>query len=239
MFHVNEGMGKNPTFEQISQACALLMVKQVVEKPDTSFCLATGGSPLEAYRIFVKMVIAQHVDISKVVFIKLDEWDGLAMSNPATCDYFLQKELYQPLNVQPEQIISFNSMSSNPAAEAKRIAALVEKRTPIDVSILGIGRNGHLGLNEPAPILQPHAHVANIAALTAEHAMLRENNETVTRGLTLGMVDLIKSRHVVMMVTGTGKEEAFEGMCQDGISTENPSTFLKLATKVTVLSCIG
>jgi len=223
------------SYEIISKKCAELMIEQIKTKPDCSFCLATGRSPLYAYRMFVQMAKEEALDVSKVVFIKLDEWSGLEMDDPATCEFFLQREIFRPLEIQPLQIISFNSASNNLENECVRIQNELDKTGCIDMSILGIGRNGHLGLNEPSDWLHAYAHVANLADKTKEHAMLKETNRAVQSGLTLGMADLMRSLYVVMMVTGKEKEEACSEMLYGGITTKNPATFLQLAHHVTIL----
>lgn len=227
------------TFEVISRTCADLMAAQVRENPRSVLCLATGGSPLEAYRLFARTVCAEGIDLSAVTFVKLDEWHGPSMDDPSTCEAFLQRELYGPLGIRPEQTVSFDSQAADPEAECGRVAAMLGQLGGIDLCILGLGRNGHLGLNEPGRSLRVSAHVAQLAPQTREHAMLRETTCEVTRGMTLGMGDLIDARHIVMMVAGEGKETAYRGMLAGTVTTENPSSLLQLAARVTVLSAIG
>jgi galactosamine-6-phosphate isomerase len=215
------------------------MAAQIAEKPDSILCLATGGSPREAYRIFAHIVLETGLDLSRAVFVKLDEWHGIPMDNPATCESFLQRELFRPLSVHSGSILSFDSMAEKPEAECRRIADALDAMGPLDLTILGIGRNGHLGLNEPSGFLMSRPHVAVLAEKTLGHAMLKEAGATVSRGMTLGMADLLKSRHIVMMVAGEGKEEASAGMLSGKVTTTNPSSFLQLASKVTVLSAMG
>lgn len=226
-------------FEEISQKCAETMAAQIVEKPDSRLCLATGGSPLEAYRRFARLVLETGIDVSRTFFVKLDEWHGISMDNPATCETFLQRELFRPLGISQENILSFDSMVENPELECKRVADVLDAMEPLDLTILGIGRNGHLGLNEPSEFLLPRPHAAALAEKTLGHAMLKENDKPVSRGMTLGMADLLQSRHIVMMVAGEGKEEATAGMLAGTVTTSNPASFLQLAAKVTVFSAIG
>ncbi len=227
------------SFEEISQRCAEIMFAQIVEKPESLLCLATGGSPLEAYRRFARLVLETGMDVSRAFFVKLDEWHGISMDSPATCETFLQRELFRPLGISQENILSFDSMAENPELECRRVSDVLDAMEPLDLTILGIGRNGHLGLNEPSEFLLPRPHVAELAEKTLGHAMLKETDKPVSHGMTLGIADLLLSRHIVMMVAGEGKEAAAVGMLAGPVTTSNPASFLQLTAKVTVLSAIG
>lgn len=215
-------------YEEVSKRCGGIMLGLVKKKPDAVICLATGYSPQGAYRYFVAKAIENEIDLSKVVFVKLDEWYGLEMDNPATCEYYISSEVLKPLGISHENYIGFNSMAKDPKEECLRIANELDRRGPIDLMILGLGKNGHLGLNEPGDRVLVTPHVAVLDNKTKGHQMLESASRPVELGLTLGMKDIISSKHIVFLVTGDDKSDAFAEFMKDGVTTRVPATFIKL-----------
>lgn len=212
------------------------MLRQVLDKPDSLVCLATGQSPLLAYRKFVRLALESRLDLSQVTFVKLDEWVSPQMEDPSTCEFFLQHEILKPLGVRPDHYLSFFSAASDPKAECERINMELARRGPLDLAVLGLGRNGHLGLNEPAAELQLRAHVDRLAETTREHAMLHSTQVPVRQGMTLGMGDLLAARKLILLVTGAGKEAAFAELQKGTLNPACSATFLNLHTNLTCLA---
>jgi galactosamine-6-phosphate isomerase len=166
--------------------------------------------------------------------IKLDEWGGVPMDDPATCEMQLRNQLITPLSLA-DRYTSFHSDPSEPAAECKRISTWLEDNGPIDLCVLGLGTNGHLGFNEPADMLQPHAHVAQLSDSSLSHAMLSSTHRRPTFGLTLGMADLLNAHAILLLVSGPAKRGPFERLLKEEISTAFPASLLHLHPRVTVL----
>ena len=215
-------------YDQLSSVCATAMLDCVTRKPDAVLCLATGHSPQGAYRAFVHAALEQRLDLSRVLWVKLDEWIGLPPEDPATCEFFLRKEIMDPLHVAPEAYLAFQSDTSDPYAECKRVATELERRGPIDLVILGVGKNGHIGLNEPAEDLQSEPHVASLTPSTRDHPMLLDAARPVTEGMTLGVGDIFAANKVVLLITGSGKGEALDAFRAQTPSTLCPVTLLQL-----------
>lgn len=235
MYNVDFNLIIAEDYEEVSKRCAQIMLDCVMQKPNAVICLATGHSPLGAYRLFVEDVKKNQVDLSEVVFVKLDEWYGLDIDDPATCEHYISNEILKPLGIPRSNYIGFNSEASDPEAECIRIANELEKRGPIDLIILGIGKNGHLGLNEPANRLLDLPHVAALDNKTKGHQMLEQTSKCVEYGLTLGMKDIMRSEQIVFLVTGSEKRDAFREFIEAGITTQTPATIIKLHKN---LSCI-
>ena len=166
--------------------------------------------------------------------IKLDEWGGLAMERPGTCETFLRNALVTPLGLD-SRYIGFNSNPANPAAECARIRDWLAANGPIDTAVLGLGLNGHLGFNEPDDALQPHTHIATLSPESLRHSMLANEPERPTFGLTLGMSDLLHARRILLLVTGKAKRDALRRLIQGPITTRFPASFLHLHPEVTLL----
>lgn len=218
----------------MSESASELLLALIQRKPDAVICLATGASPLKTYQRFIEKVKAQHTDISRVTFVKLDEWVGLTPDNPATCEYFLQQEILQPLGISKENYISFAPEKAD-EQECKRVTDQISARGGIDLCVLGIGKNGHLGLNEPGESLRVSCHITPLDSLTQQHEMLKQAGVCVKQGITLGLKDILAAKSVMLLAIGEGKKAAFEAFRQRNVSTSLPASFLWLHPDVSCL----
>lgn len=222
-----------PSYDAMSESCAAVMLETVRKKKDAVLVLATGGSPLSAYRLFVKRVQEEKPDLSEVTFVKLDEWRFLPPENEATCEYFLQKEILQPLNILPERYISFDGEAADGKAECLRIEHALQALPQIDLCVLGIGKNGHVGLNEPDEALDFGAHTVTLQEKTKTHDMLRHAGvQSVTEGITLGLGNLMQAKTLLVLGTGADKKDAYAYMESGKISCAAPVSLLSLHQNV-------
>jgi galactosamine-6-phosphate isomerase len=149
-----------PDYEALSKHAADLIVRWLRAKPTSLLCLAAGSTPMRTYELLAIEGANDPALFKHCRIIKLDEWGGLPPGNPATCDAQLRTTLVSPLNLT-ERYVAFESNPRDPDAEAARIARWLDENGPIDIAVLGLGINGHLGFTEPAEYLQPFAHVAH------------------------------------------------------------------------------
>jgi|GEM_PF-119904 len=219
-------------YEDGSRVAAEWLAEQHREKPDMLLCAATGNSPRRTYELWARAILEAGKSSNDLRILKLDEWGGLAMDDPATCEDHLQKLLIQPLKIRPENYTRFESNSRSPAEECRRIGAWINEHGPVDVCVLGLGINGHLGFNEPAHELNADCHVAHLTDESLSHAMLSVTSERPHHGLTLGMRDILASRSVLLLVFGTAKSAQFERLITGSISTRFPASFLTLHRRV-------
>ena len=219
-------------YEELSKQGALMMIDVIKEKPNANITLATGGSPKRMYEIFVEEVKKTNIDISQVIFTKLDEWCGLDKEDEATCEYFIQEHLLKPLSFNLEHFIGFNPETKDIDEEIKKMNQFLELH-PIDLCILGLGMNGHLGLNEPNEHLQVDSHKIAISAKTKTHDMIKRKN--VEYGVSMGMGNLMKSKKILMLISGDKKEEAYTKLMKGEITTHLPASFLWLHSHCVML----
>jgi glucosamine-6-phosphate isomerase len=220
--------------EAMSRQAAEWLVDRIRKQPDVLLCLATGATPMRTYELLAVRGRTEPQLFSRMRVIKLDEWGGLAMSDPASCERHLRDSLIDPLRLH-DRYIAFNSEAADGDAECKRIADWLAENGPIDIAVLGLGVNGHIGFNEPADFLQPHAHVASLAATSMQHSMLAQSKNRPTHGLTLGMADLLQSREVLLLVSGEGKRAAMGRLLEGRVTTDFPATFLALHPNACVM----
>ena len=207
----------------------------VAKKADLLLCAAGGATPLRTYQLLAQEHARAPRRFDSLRVIKLDEWGGLAMDDPCTCEQQLRTLLVNPLGISDNRYLGFNSRAAEPEIECKRIRTRLSIEGPIDFCVLGLGLNGHIAMNEPAETLNPAAHVARLTAATLAHPMLGTCNPKPTFGLTLGMDEILASREILLLVSGASKVEPLRRLLQREITTQFPASFLWLHPNWTVL----
>jgi galactosamine-6-phosphate isomerase len=220
--------------EAVSRHAADWLIDRLRHNPSALWCLATGATPMRAYALVAEQGTREPALFAKCRVIKLDEWGGLPPDDPATCEHHLRSSLISPLGLN-ERYVAFDSRPADPEVECHRIAEWLAANGPIDTCVLGLGVNGHVGFNEPAASLQPHAHVAQLSESSLAHAMLGQSAARPHFGLTLGMADLIQSRHVLLLVTGSAKRGPLRQLLGGRITTQFPASLLDLHPNVLLL----
>jgi len=208
------------------------MAKKVRMKSELILCAATGDSPTGAYKVFVSEILSGNKPPEKIHLLKLDEWCGLDMDDPATCEDYLQKTLVRPLQIPATRYVSFESNSRAPLGECQRVQDWLAIHGPIDLCVLGLGLNGHLGFNEPADELIAAPHVAKLTDQSLAHSMLSTARTCPTHGLTLGMRDILASKSILLLVFGASKAKQLKRLVTGGVSSLFPASFLSLHNDV-------
>lgn len=223
-----------PDAESMSVAAAAWVAQELHAKPDLLISLATGASPRRAYELLVDRARSEPALFARARWIKLDEWGGLAMNDPASCETFLREVLLDPIGVAPERYFGWESRPADVEAECSRVAGWLAANGPIDVQILGLGENGHLGFNEPAPELQSGPHRAQLSPVSLSHAMLGRSRNRVAYGLTLGMDDILNSRRILLLVSGARKAQQLLRLFAGGVTNEFPASWLQRHSDVVI-----
>lgn len=226
---------KAEDYESLSRQAAKLIAAEVRRQPGLLLCAAAGSTPSRTYDFLAESRLAQPGLCAHLRVVKLDEWGGLDMKHESTCEAYLQTHLIRPLEIPPERYIALRSSPKDPAAECERVRALLTRHGGVDLCVLGLGVNGHLGLNEPAESLQPFVHVASLADSSLQHPMLRLVDGRVAFGLTLGIVDILRSKKIFLLVSGPHKRRPLKRLLTPEISSHFPASFLWLHPDVTLL----
>lgn len=215
----------------MSRAAVDFLCHGIEAKADSLLCMATGATPMRCYELLAQ---EDRSLFEELRVIKLDEWGGIPMESPATCETFLRRSFIDPLHLGP-RYVGFESQSPDFAAECARIQAWLAGNGPIDICVLGLGINGHLGFNEPASHLRPHAHIAKLAPASLQHSMIAAEKTKPTVGLTLGIADLLLSRQIILLVSGASKKGPMENLLSGQITTQFPASFLHLHPNVALI----
>lgn len=223
------------TVEDLSHKAKEIIIQEVKKKQNLLLCAATGGSPTETYSLLGKEYQKQPQLFNQIRIVKLDEWGGIPMDHPKTCETYIQSKLIQPLQISSSRYFGFTSNPKDPKKECSRIQNLLDKNGPIDICILGIGMNGHIAFNEPADSLQPSCHLAELSVKSMEHPMAAGMNEKPSYGLTLGMADIMNSKKIVILINGSHKKLIAQKFLSKQITTSVPASFLWLHPNVVCL----
>ena len=220
-----------PDHDALGHRAAALVWEAAEAKPDLLICLASGETPTGVYA----HLAAAPARLTRARFIQLDEWAGLKADDAASCAAYLRRTLAGPLGVPPERWIGFLGDAPDAAAECRRVAAALAEAGPIDLCILGLGRNGHLALNEPSDRFDPFCHVATLTAQSRAHPMLAGTTVPVCRGLTLGLGDILRARRILLLVSGSTKRAPLARLAARQVTPELPASFLWLHGDTTCL----
>lgn len=214
------------------------MIQEVVEQNERPVLgLATGSTPLGMYRELIDRYQAGEIDFSAVRTFNLDEYYGLAPDHPQSYYQFMMKSFFEHVNVPLEQIHIPHGKPTDVQAYCQQYDAWIEKAGGIDLQILGIGVNGHIGFNEPADELQPFTHLVRLKEETIEaNARFFERREDVPQyAITMGIRNILQAKKIILLAIGEDKAAAVAGMLNAGITTRLPATFLQLHDHVHVL----
>ena len=199
------------------------------EHPSARLVLPTGNTPRPVYR-----QVAETIDFSRSEFFLLDEF-GLPDGDPARCDQMIHRALVSRLVARPMSVHTLDPRTSDLTAECLRYQQLVEAR-PIDLTLLGLGANGHLGLNEPGTAVDAPTRQVWLEPSTVEGADRYGARVHPDWGLTLGMAQILGSREIWLLVTGAGKAEILAQMLEGPMGPEVPASFLRTHPNTTVFA---
>lgn len=218
-------------YAALSENSAQLIATEVQKNPELLFCAATGGSPTGMYAVMAK----EKAIYSKMRVIKMDEWGIIPLSHPDSCESYLEKHLLKPLDIAKERYITFDTAPELVESECRRIGKFIKENGPLDICILGLGKNGHIAFNEPAEVLNPDFHKAVLAESTIAHDPTLSQGSEPAYGLCVGMEGIMQSKKIIFLVTGKGKQDAVKRIMEKKIGTDCPASFLWMHPNVECL----
>lgn len=215
-------------YEALSAQAADEIISLVKNKPDAVLCLASGDTPRLTCTLAVERAIEENIDFSNCTFIGLDEWVGVPLDNEGSCHYFFQKHFLQPLSIKPAQIHLFNALSTDFKTECATMDAVVATKGGIDLMIVGIGMNGHIGFNEPGVSFDLFSHTIDLADITLTVGQKYfKNNIPLGKGITLGLKHLMQTKKVLLIANGVKKAEVIKRTIEGTVNNNFPATIMQ------------
>jgi glucosamine-6-phosphate deaminase len=221
-----------------ARALARRIAEAVAAHPRIVLGLPTGRTPVALYNELASLAARGAADFSQITTFNLDEFVGIPASHPGSYRTFMQQHFFSLLHVPPEHVHFLNGTAEDLAAECERYEREIADAGGIDLQVLGIGTNGHIGFNEPARELQSRTHRVVLKAET------RRSNAALFGGdpakvpaeaLSMGMASILDARAVVLLATGTAKASCVERVVNGPLTTDLPASFLQLHHDVDIM----
>jgi galactosamine-6-phosphate isomerase len=216
------------SYESMSKNASDDVIQKLQSTEQPLFCVASGESPNGLYKELVDRHHQKLLDVSGWYFLGLDEWVDLDKNDQGSCRYVLDRHLFDPLKVKEERICFFNGKFCDPVSECERVEEFIRLNGPIDLAVLGLGMNGHVGLNEPgvSPFLR--CHVSKIDEMTRMVGQKYFTHpQLLSKGITLGIATLMEAKHLILLISGVKKAAITQRVLKQEISNDLPASLLR------------
>lgn len=225
-------------YKDMSRKAANIISAQVILKPNCVLGLATGDSPIGTYDQLIDWYKKGDVDFSQVSTYNLDEYFGIADDDPQSYHYFMNKHFFNHINIDPKNVHVPAGSNTNVDEVCASFDKMVADAGFCDLQLLGIGRNGHIGFNEPDDVFSKGTHCVNLTESTIEaNSRLFEREEDVPRrAYTMGVQTIMNARSILVVANGSKKAQAVHDMCFGPVTPQCPASILQLHTNVTVVA---
>ncbi|HTN06090.1 glucosamine-6-phosphate deaminase [Agriterribacter sp.] len=215
-------------YNALSQQAANEIISLVKHKPDAVLCLPSGSTPLLTCQLLVQKAKAENVDFSSCTFIGLDEWVGIPPDNEGSCAFFFRNEVFKHLHFSASHIHLFNALSENLAQECAAMDSVIFENGGIDLMLVGVGMNGHIGFNEPGISFDLYSHIAPLDETTTAvgQKYFKEATE-LSQGITLGLKHLLESKKVLLLANGNKKAAIIQKALEGEITNALPASIIR------------
>lgn len=228
---------KVETYDQLSKIAADIIAAKIKEKPSCVLGLATGSTPLGTYAKLAEMYRTGELDFKDVTSVNLDEYVGLGGDNDQSYRYFMDSNLFCKINIKRGNTHVPSGLAADLKAEGERYDAFIKELGGIDLQLLGIGLDGHIGFNEPEDFFTAPTHEVTLDRSTIEaNARFFASMEDVpTKAITMGMLSIMQAKKILLIANGAKKKEIVEKSFYGKITPFVPASILQLHPDVTVI----
>ena len=225
------------SYEELSQKAANLIAAQIMVKPNCVLGLATGSSPIGTYKKLIEYYENGDIDFSAVTSVNLDEYVGLDGTNDQSYRYFMDHNLFDHVNIRKDRTFVPNGCATDIAAEGKAYDELIESLGGIDLQLLGIGLDGHIGFNEPDEVFTKGTHGVTLdeSTIEANARFFASKDDVPTAAVTMGMGAIMNAKKVLLIANGANKKDILEKAFFGPITPAVPASVLQLHPNVTVI----
>lgn len=225
------------SYEKLSRRAANIISAQVIIKPDSVLGLATGSSPLGTYKQLIEWYNKGDIDFSSVTSVNLDEYVGLDGNNNQSYRYFMNKNFFEHINIDLGNTFVPNGCAVDLAGEGKRYDEHISELGGIDLQLLGIGLDGHIGFNEPDKYFVKSTHVVDLheSTIKANSRFFANIDDVPKKAITMGMVSIMQAKKILLIASGKAKRDILEKAFYGPITPEIPASILQLHPDITVI----
>lgn len=225
-------------YNEMSRKAANIISAQIILKPDTVLGLATGSSPIGIYKQLAAWYQKGDLDFSEVRSVNLDEYQGLSPENNQSYAYFMRHNFFDAINIKKENTYIPNGLAEDTAAECTRYNAIIRNLGGIDLQLLGLGSNGHIGFNEPGDCFEKETHLVKLSdnTITANSRFFDSAEDVPKYAISTGIKNIMQAKSILLIVSGPAKAKAlFKALCGP-ITPAVPASILQLHNNVTVVA---
>ena len=225
------------TSEELSRKAANIIGAQVISKPDCVLGLATGSSPIGTYKELIARYENGDLDFSKVTSVNLDEYIGLDGSHDQSYRYFMDNNLFKSINIDREKTFVPNGCAADVKAEGDAYDEMIKSLGGIDLQLLGIGLDGHIGFNEPDSFFTKETHLVDLdeSTIKANARFFRSEDDVPRQAITMGMMSIMQAKKVLLIANGAKKKDILEKAFFGPIDPQVPASILQLHPDLTVI----
>ncbi|MEI5906340.1 glucosamine-6-phosphate deaminase [Bacillus spongiae] len=224
-------------YQEMSQLAAEYIIEKIRHSAQINLGLATGSTPLGTYSEMIKDFEKDETSYQHVRTFNLDEYVGLDNKHPNSYNYFMRENLFNHINITEEQTHIPNGMAANIEKVCQGYEELLEKQGGIDLQLLGIGKNGHIGFNEPGTSFESITHKVKLAQSTrlANARFFTSMDKVPTHAITMGISTILRSKEILLLVSGEEKSEAVKQLFYGPINENFPASVLNTHQNVTII----
>ena len=225
-------------YRSMSRRAASIIAAQVVLKPDCVLGLATGSTPVGAYEQLVKWYQQGDLSFAQTRSVNLDEYQGLAPTHDQSYRYFMQQNLFNHIDIVPENTHVLNGLAEDPAAECAAYDQMIRDLGGVDLQLLGMGHNGHIAFNEPGDDFGLGTHVVTLSERTidANQRFFASRDDVPRHALSMGIKSIMSARRILIVVSGADKAEALCQAVSGPVTNQVPASVLQLHPDVTLVA---
>ena len=225
-------------YNDLSRKAANIISAQVIMKPNCVLGLATGSSPEGMYAQLVDWYNKGDLDFAKVKSVNMDEYRGLSRENEQSYYYFMHKHLFDKVNIDMNNTYLPNGLAEDPEEECRRYDALIESLGGVDLQLLGMGHNGHIGFNEPGDHYDKGTHCVDLqqSTIEANKRFFASEDEVPRQAYTMGIGTIMKAKKILVIVSGAEKAEILKEALYGPITPQVPASVLQMHSDVIVIA---
>lgn len=228
---------KAKDYKDMSRKAANIISAQVIMKPNCVLGLATGSTPIGTYDQLVEWYNKGDLDFSEVTTVNLDEYKGLPRTNDQSYYYFMHQHLFDRVNIDPERTNVPNGMEPDAEKECGRYEELIRSLGGVDLQLIGLGHNGHIGFNEPGEAFEKETHCVDLTESTIEanKRFFASADDVPKQAYTMGIKTIMQAKKILIVVNGENKADIVERAFFGPVTPEVPASILQLHNDVTLV----
>ncbi|RCW77492.1 glucosamine-6-phosphate deaminase [Saliterribacillus persicus] len=225
-------------YEEMSKKAAEIIINRIQADNKITLGLATGGTPVQTYERLVEDFRKNHTSYKQVTTFNLDEYIGLPITDPNSYHFYMNKHLFHHIDIDPNETFIPNGLAENLEEECRLYDEKIKEYGGIDLQLLGLGENGHIGFNEPGTPFEQKTHVVTLeeSTRTANARFFNDLSEVPTKAITMGLGTIVKSKEILVLVSGEEKRHALSQLLHSDKDEDFPASILKTHENVTIIA---